>query len=521
MTVTITPQEARRKVVDRFIDSLERAGNKLPEPFALFLYLLLTVGIISTVVSWFNVSTQIPGTGETAVVKGLFSGEGIVWLMTNAVSNFISFPPLGLVITLLLAVGVAERSGLLLTVVKSSLARAPRWALPYLIAFVALCAHIMSDASVLVIPPIAALVFKAAGRNPVAGLLGAYAVGLAAFSCTPFVTGTDALLAGISNAAAAPVTGLVLPVTAVSNLALNMVLSVVLTMAGGLIIDKFLEPRLTRMGIGVGTASEHEGDTAAAAAVTPAERNALRWAGLALLVVVACVLALTLPAGAPLRNEAGGFLPKSPLLSSVIFLVFTVLIVPSIVYGARLRKITGVQSVVEMMGQAIKDAVSFIVVAFVLAQFLALFTWSGLASWVAVNGAQALKDVNFTGFGAVLAFIAMVSLLNLLIVSGSSLWTLVAAVFIPMFALIGYEAGFIQAAFRIGDSATQPLTPLNPYLVIVLGFLRKYEPDAGIGSIIARMLPFTIVFGILWVLVLSVFFLTGTGTGPGMEILTR
>lgn len=518
--MTVTPQEPRRKVGDRFIDSLERAGNKLPEPFALFLYLLLAVGIISTVVSWFGVSTQIPGTDKTTVVKGLFSGEGIVWLMTTAVSNFISFPPLGLVITLLLAVGVAERSGLLLTLVKSTLGHAPRWALPYVVAFVALCAHIMSDASILVIPPIAALVFKAAGRNPVAGLLGAYAVGIAAFSCTPFITSTDALLAGISNAAAAPVTDLVLPVSAVSNLTLNMVLSVILTVAGGLVIDKILEPRLNRMGIGMGVTAEHASDAEASAAVTPQERSALRWAGLALLLVVAGVLALTLPEGSPLRNEEGSFLPQSPLLSSVIFLVFTVLIVPSIVYGARLRKITGVQSVVEMMSQSIKDAVSFIVVAFVLAQFLALFTWSGLASWIAVNGAQSLQDANFTGFGAVIAFIAVVSVLNLLIASGSSLWTLIAAVFIPMFALIGYEAGFIQAAFRVGDSATQALTPLNPYLIVILGFLRKYEPDAGIGSIIARMLPFTIIFWILWVLVLTVFFVTGTGTGPGMDIFT-
>lgn len=184
-----------------------------------------------------------------------------------------------------------------------------------------------------------------------------------------------------------------------------------------------------------------------------------------------------------------------------------------------MRLITNIQSVVEMMGQAVKDAVSFIIVAFILAQFLALFTWSGLASWVAVNGAQMLKDMNFTGFGAIIAFIVVVSILNLLISSGSSLWTLIAAVFIPMFALIGYEAGFVQAAFRVGDSATQVLTPLNPYLVVVLGFLRKYEPEAGIGSIIARLIPFTLVFWVLWVLVLTAFFLTGTGTGPGMDIM--
>ncbi|MDO2935615.1 AbgT family transporter [Paeniglutamicibacter sulfureus] len=509
------PVTENKKFGAATLDRIERAGNKLPEPFALFLYLFLAVGLISTVVSWFNVSTTLPGAEAPTLIKGLFTGEGITWLMTTAVENFIGFPPLGVVVTLLLAVGVAERTGLLLVLVKSTLGRAPGWALPYVIALVALCAHIMSDASILVIPPIAALVFRAAGRNPVAGLLGSYAVGIAAFSCTPFITSTDALLAGISNAAAAPVSGLVLPVTAVSNLFLNIVLAGVLTVAGGLVIDKVLEPRLNRTGVGVNAAAAEE----ASPDVTAAEKSALRWAGLALLVVVGLFLALALPAGAPLRNEAGGFLPKSPLLSSVIFIVFCVLLAPAIVYGARLRLVTNIQSVVEMMGQAVKDAVSFIVVAFILAQFLALFTWSGLASWVAVNGAQTLKDVNFTSYGAIIAFIAAVSILNLLISSGSSLWTLIAAVFIPMFALIGYEAGFVQAAFRVGDSATQALTPLNPYLVVILGFLRKYEPEAGIGSIIARMLPFTAVFWVLWVLVLTLFFVTGTGTGPGMDIM--
>ena len=512
---------AKRGAGGRLIDGIERVGNKLPEPFALFLYLFLIVGVLSTVVAWFNVQTAIPGTEEVQQVKGLFTGEGVAWLFTTAVSNFISFPPLGVVITLLLAVGVAERTGLLMALVKVSLGRAPAWALPYVMAFVALCAHIMSDASILVIPPIAAMVFKAAGRNPVAGLLGSYAVGIAAFSCTPFVTSTDALLAGISNAAAAPVADQVMTVTPVSNLLLNLVLSVVLTVAGGLLIGKVLEPRLNRQGVGTGAVSGHEAgtDTATQTRVSPAEASALRFAGLSLVVVAALLLALILPEGAPFRNEEGGFLPKSPLLSSVIFLVFVILLVPSIVYGARLRQITSVQSVVDMMGQALKDTVSFIVVAFILAQFLALFTWSGLASLIAVGGAEWLQNVNFTGYGAILAFIVVVSILNLLISSGSSLWTLIAAVFIPMFALIGYEPGFVQAAFRVGDSATQVLTPLNPYLVVILGFLRKYEPDAGLGTILARMIPFSLVFWVLWVATLSIFFFTGTGTGPGMDIM--
>lgn len=509
----------------RVLDRIERLGNRLPEPFTLFLWLLLIVGALSTVVSWFGVSAIVPGTDKTVEVKGLFSAEGVAWFMTTAVTNFIEFPPLGVVLTLLLAVGVAERTGLLLTLVRSTVGRAPRWALPYAVALTALVGHIMSDASFLVIPPIAAAVFRVAGRNPVAGLLGAYAVGVAGFSCTPFVTSTDALLAGLSNAAAKPVAGLVLTVTPVSNLYLNLVLSVLLVVAGGLIIDKILEPRLDRLGVGTGGSTAEdaggEGDPAAAdVAVTPVQKRALRWAGGTLLVVVAALLALVLPAGAPLRNPDGTLLPKSPLLSSVVFIVFLVLILPAIVYGFRAKTLTGMQSMAEMMTRSVKDIAPFLVVAFALAQFLALFSWSGLATWVAVNGAEALQNAEFTGFGAILAFLLAVSLLNLLITSGSSLWTLIAAVFVPMMALIGYEAGFTQAVFRLGDSATQVLTPLNPLLVVVLGWLRIYEPKAGIGSILGRMLPFAVVFWVLWLLVIAVFFFTGTGTGPGMDIYT-
>lgn len=504
----------------RILDGIERAGNRLPHPFALFLILFLALGAISTAVSWFNVSTVMPGAKAPVPVKGLFTGEGVSWLMTTAVTNFIGFPPLGVVVVLMLAVGVAERTGMLTALVKVSLGRAPRWALPYVMALVALCAHIMSDASILVIPPIGALVFKAAGRNPVAGLLGSYAIGLAAFASTPFVTSTDALLSGITNAAAAPVAAHVLPVTVVSNLYINWVLAAVLTVAGGLLVDKVLEPQLNRAGVGVPGAPGMDDAEQAGQTVTAAHKSALRWAGATFLVVSAAILALALPPGAPLRNAQGGFLPKSPLMSSVMVIVFTVLLFPGLVYGIRLKLLNGTASVVALMVESVKEAAPFIVISFMLAQFLALFTWSGLASWVAVNGAEALQGAHFTGFPAVLAFVAVASVLMMFITSGSSLWTLIGSVFVPMFALLGYEPGFIQAAFRLGDSAMNVLTPLNPFLVVMLGYLRRYEPRAGIGSVMARMLPFTVVFWVLWAGVLALFFFTGTGTGPGMEILT-
>ncbi|MFC3996616.1 AbgT family transporter [Nocardiopsis sediminis] len=517
---TPVAQATKPGLGNRMLDAIERAGNRLPDPFTLFLLLFLFIAVLSTAMSYLGLAVTLPGEDGPTQIKGFFSAEGVAWLTTSMVTNFIEFPPLGVVLTMLLGVGIAQRTGMLTALVRRAFGNAPRWLLPYVVAFTALCAHIMSDASIIVVPPLAALVFKAAGRHPVAGLLGAYATATAAFSCTPFVTATDALLSGISNAAAEPVGDLTTTVTPVSNLFVSLSCSALLTIGAGLLIDKVLEPRLNRNG--VGRDEIHDDDAPAAPALsaelTDAERGGLRWAGVSLLVTVAALLALILPPGAPMRNEDGTFLPESPLLGSVVFIVFLVLVVPAVAYGARVRTITGSESISRMMAESVKDMANFLVVAFVLSQFLALFTWSGMSSWIAVQGAAMLERANFTGFGAILAFIVVVTLLNLLITSGSSLWTLLAAVFVPMFALIGYEAGFIQAAFRVGDSATQALTPLNPYLVIILGYLRKYEPSAGMGTIIARMLPFTLVFWVLWVGVLTVFFFTGASIGPGMGI---
>lgn len=171
-----------------------------------------------------------------------------------------------------------------------------------------------------------------------------------------------------------------------------------------------------------------------------------------------------------------------------------------------------------MFGQALTDMMGFLVIAFVLGQFIALFNWSGIGSWIAVTGADALESIGLTGYGAILGFLVVASLLNLFIISGSSLWTLMAAVFVPMFALIGYEPAFTQAAFRVGDSATQIITPLNPYMVVLLTFLRRWEPQAGLGSVMARLLPFTLCFWLVWAAILTVFYVLDLPLGPGNGI---
>jgi aminobenzoyl-glutamate transport protein len=365
-------------------------------------------------------------------------------------------------------------------------------------------------------------VFSAAVRLRVAGDVGGGGAPPAAFSCSPFITSTDALLSGITQTAAASV-DMGTTVTPVSNHFLTFTIAVLLSLVGGLLIDRVLEPalergRVTREQVAMEDVREDADrpDLKMDPVLTRSEKLGLRWSGAALLVTVAAVLLVTLPAGAPMRNEEGAFLPSSPLLSSVVFLVFLTLAIPAVVYGLVTRAITRGSDVPRMMGHTIKEMSGFIVLAFVMAQFLELFNWTGVSTWIAIRGAEGLEATGFTGFGAIVCFILLAFLINLFIISGSAQWALFASVFVPMFALIGYEPGFVQAAFRIGDSTSNVLSPLSPYVVIILGFLRQYEPRAGIGTVIARALPFSLAFLVLWTTVLAVFYFAGLPVGPGM-----
>jgi aminobenzoyl-glutamate transport protein len=508
---------------DRVLAGIERAGNKIPEPFVLFVGLFTILAVVSTGMALGGVQAQIEGTESPTVVRGFFTGEGIRWFATTVVDNFVGFPPLGTVVVILLGVGIAQRSGLLSTVIKRSFAGAPSWALPYAVSLVCMVGHVMSDSVMIVIPPLAAMVFAAAGRHPVAGLLGAFAAAGAAYSTSLIVTSLDALFAGITQAVTGSLPDPGTPVTPISNWFFNIAASLVLTVVCGLLIDRVLEPRLHRLGVPTTQRPDAEGPGAVEdvtdLSVDATARRGLRWAGVAALATAATVVALTVLPGAPLRNDSGGYLPESPLLDSVVVIVLAMLAVPGLAYGFATGTFRSAKDVPLAMAEAVKDMSSFIVLAFVLGQFIALFNWSGVGTWLAVTGADALAPLGFTGFGAVLAFVLLCSVLNLFIVSGSSMWTIMGAVFVPLFALLGYEPAFTQAAFRIGDSATQILTPLNPYLVVLLAMLRRYEPQAGFGTLISRFLPFTVCFWVAWVIVLSVWYGFDLPFGPGQHAL--
>lgn len=520
---------AKPRLLDRILDRVEWLGNKLPEPFSLFLGLFLITGAISTVMAWQEVSVQIPGSEDTTAIRGLFTGEGLAWFTTNMGANYIGFPPLVTVLPILLAVGIAERSGMLAAVIRKLFGSARKWMLPYAVGVVGVTASIMADAAWVIVPPLAALVFKAAGRHPVGGLLGGFAAVGAGYSTALVPTSLDALFAGITNAVmtSLPPDMGTTEVNPMSNYWFNVVAAILLGLIAGFIIDKILEPRMWRTGVttekadlgadedGSGNAEEQD----LSASLSPRENRGLLWSLVALVVLTVIFLAAFLPSFSPWRNEEGGFLPSSPLLDSIVFIVVVYFAVGGVVYGAVVGSVKNMSDVVTMMMSSMKEMASFLVLAFILGNFVALFSWTGIGTWTAVQGAAALEAIGLTGFGAVIAFIILCSLLNLLIISGSGMWTLMAAVFVPMFALLGFEPAFIQAAFRVGDSATQIITPLNPFMIVILGQLRAYEPKAGIGTLISRMLPFVVPFWLTWVLLLAVFFYADIPLGPGVGIM--
>ncbi|MCO1657204.1 AbgT family transporter [Pseudonocardia humida] len=518
--------------LDRVLNGIERAGNKLPEPFILFVLLTLVVAMVSTAMAAAGVSVTVPGEDEPTAIRGAFTGEGLRFLFTGLAANFIGFPPLQTVVTIMLGVGLAERTGMLAALIRLAFGNARRSVLPYALGFVGVSGSVMADSAFIIIPPLAAIVFRAAGRHPVAGLIGGFAAAGAGYSTSLLVTSLDALFAGITTSVAQTLPDAGTAVTPVSNYLFNAVSAVALSLLAGFIIDKVVEPGLVRAGFpdqevdrddepapsGDSGDSGDEPHTAVRAELTDAERRGLRWAGAAFVALLAAVLVLVLVPGSPLRNDTGGYLPESPLLDSVTTLVFLAFFVPALAHGIAAGVIRRSADVPLLMGRALADLAGFIVLAFILGQFIALFSWTNLGAWMAVTGAQFLQGIGLTGYPAILGFVVLASLLNLFIVSGSSLWTLMASVFVPLFLLLGYEPGFIQAAFRVGDSATQIMTPLNPYMIVLLTFVRRYQPSAGLGTVIAKMVPFVVPFWICWALILTVFFAFDLPLGPGQGI---
>ncbi|WP_380175501.1 AbgT family transporter [Kineococcus sp. DHX-1] len=512
---TSTRPSAASRAFDRVLLGIERAGNALPHPFFLFLHLFAAIAVVSSVMAWSGATVTVPGSDEVLPVRGLLSTDGVLWFLETFAKNFSSFPPFGTVLMMLMAVGVAERSGLLNAAVTAVFGRAPRRLVPYAVALVACQGHVMSDVATIVLPPLAALVFLKAGRHPVAGMIGTFACVIAGYSGGVLVGVLDTLLFGITTQAAAVLPGAdVSDLNVLMNIAFTATSGVVLGLLGGLLIDRVLEPRLGTFDAAASTAAT---DDLGSLHLEPAQRRGLLVTVAALVVYVTALATAWLWPGSPLQGEGGTLVP-SPLLSGVVPVIFGAFLIAGVVYGFVARTFANRDALPAVMAESVKTMAGYVVLIFVIAQAIALFSWSNLGSWLAVEGADLLRSVGLTGFTAVVLFVLLVFVLNLVITSGSALWSLVAPVFVPAFMLLGYDPALTQAAFRIGDSASSPLSPLNPYLVILLTLVQRWEPDAKLGTVMSRMSVFVGPFLVVWLAILGVFFAFDLPLGPGGSI---
>ncbi|MEI4771624.1 AbgT family transporter [Psychrobacillus sp. FJAT-51614] len=491
----------------RFLSFVEKVGNKLPHPFILFFYLTVLLVILSWILSLFKAAVVHPNTQETVAVKSILSYEGIQFILSDTLKNFTDFAPLGLVLTVMLGIGLAEKVGLLEMLMKRAILNTPRKIITFTVFFIGILGNIASDAAFVVIPPLAALVFLSVGRHPIAGL----AVGLASsgigFTANVLIAGTDALLSGISTEISQGINPDII-VTPLDNWFFMSVSTFVLAGLGTLITEKYVEPRL-----GVYTGAQQSLSNE----ISTLEKRGLRNSLIAALIFIAAVVGAMLIPNSPLLNEDGTLL-RSPFLSGIVPVLFLFFLVVGIVYGVSTKKIQSSADVPKLMTEAIGTLSGYIVLIFMIAQFVAYFNWSNIAIWLAVHSAAILTHLNMTNIFVIVLFVLLTAFLSLFIISGSALWSLVGPVFIPLFMVLGYHPAFIQLAYRIGESSTNMVTPLNPYFAIILSFMHVYDKKAGIGTLMSLMIPYTIGFLIIWIILMLVFALLGIPIGPGVSL---
>ena len=506
-----------RGVMIRFLDVLERVGNKLPDPVTLFAIFALLVVIGSWLAAAANVSAIHPGTGDTVTSVNLMSAAGLRRMLTEAVANFAAFPPLGLVIVVIIGVAVTEQSGLISVALRRLVGAVPRSLLTATLVFAGINSSLAVDAGFVVLVPLGALIFASAGRHPLAGLAAAFAGVAGGFSANLFITSLDPLLSGLTTTAAQ----LIDPdyVVDPSSNYFFMVASVfLLTALGTFVSDRFVEPRL-------GTWDPQRATATPAlemGEVTAREQRALRAAGIAFLLMLALIALLVLPEGAPLRDPAAAGQPMlvqvRPFFTSIVTLLMLLFLVIGVVYGVVAGTIRSDRDVARMASDGVAMLGSYIVLAFFAAQFVAYFNWSNMGIILAIKGADGLEAAGIEGVPLLLSFVVVAAFLNLFIGSASALWAVIAPVFVPMLMLVGHSPEVIQAAYRIGDSSTNIISPLMQYFPIIFAFAQRWDRESGIGTLISMMLPYAIVFLIGWMLLLAVWLSFGLPVGPGAPL---
>ncbi len=495
-----------KNLLNKMLDIVEKVGNKLPDPVTLFIIFAIIIIIVSHIASLLGVKVVNPATNETVQAVSLLTKEGFQKIMTNMVNNFAEFPPLGLVLVTMIGVGLAEGVGLISALLRKLVLSAPKKIITVSIVFAGLLANMAGDAGFIVLPPIAALVFMSVGRHPIAGMVAAYASVAGGFSANLIVNMLDALLAGFTQSAAE-----IIDPNVVTNPAMNwyfLAASCIFFVPLAVwVTEKVVEPRLP----------EYTGRKMSMDKLKRVELKGLKWAGITTLLFLSLIALTVIPENGWLRGEDGGII-ISPFMSSLVPIIMGLFLFPALAYGIVTKEIRSDKDMAHKMAKALGTMGMYMVISFFAAQFIAYFSWSNLGIIMAVSGADTLKSLGLTGLPLLVGFIIFSAFLNMFIASSSAKWAIVGPVFVPMFMLLGYDPAFTQLAYRIGDSITNPITPMFAYFAILLAWAKQYDKNMGLGSLIAVMLPYSIFFAISWIIFFIVWYFLGLPLGPGAYI---
>jgi aminobenzoyl-glutamate transport protein len=496
----------KKSFVDRLLNATERVGNALPHPATLFLLFALSVLVFSFIAHLFSWSGVHPGTGEEVRVVNLLSKEGFHRILLELVDNFTGFAPLGIVLVAMLGIGIAEGSGLIGALIRLLVLSSPKRILTFVLVFAGIVSNVASDVGYVLLIPLAGIIFKAVGRHPITGMAAAFAGVSGGFSANLLLGTVDPLLAGLSTEAA-QIVDPSYEVNPTANYYFMVVSTFVIALVGTFVTEKIVAPRLGDYHGNGGDGDDEFGP------LTAIEKKGLKWSGGVTLLTTALVLFGLIPENGFLRGEDGSIL-NSPVIRGVVAWLVIFSAGAGITYGLVTRKYKNDGDVMDAMGESLKTLATYMVLVFFAAQFVAYFKWSNLGLVLAIKGAGFLSAMNLGLIPLVIVFIIFAAILNMFMGSASAKWALLAPIFIPIFMFLGYSPELAQVVFRIGDSVTNIISPMMSFFALIIAFIQKYDKKAGIGTVIATMLPYSIVFMIAWTLLIVLWVWIGLPLGP-------
>lgn len=495
-------------LLGRFLDIIERAGNKLPDPAILFFLLMIFVWILSAILSPFDFGETDPRTGETLHVVNLLTGTQMAAFLANMTETFITFAPLGVVLLAMLGVGAAEHSGYINAGLKYILGVTPKSMLTPMLIMVSIVSHTAADAGYVLVIPLGGVIFYAAGRHPLAGIAAAFAGVSGGFSANFIPSGIDPLLQGFTQSAAQIIQPDML-INPLNNYFFTAISSILIISVGWWITDRIVEPRLAK--------TEIDGDKDDLPQMERLQKHEIKAFWIATLVMIAGIIALfawTIPAESPMRSPDGQVTAfDAPIMQSIVPLIFLLFIIPGVIYGFLSGTFKNSKDMVASMSKAMSSMSYYIVMAFFCALFIDAFGNSNIGTLIALKGAGILQSLAMPGPLTIVGIIILTAVVNLLVGSASAKWALISPIFVPMLMGIGISPDLTQAAYRVGDSVSNIITPLLPYFPLVVVFCQRYVKNTGIGTLVSMMLPYFFIFLIVWSIFLLLYWFIGIPLG--------